>query len=102
MGWVIRLNSYGNAVYHHVDDHLALRDCGHPIPDTLDSAAACLREGWCWERTSYQWKARSIQRPRGEDTVLWDVFVPDTQDELADRFALALASWEASAVKGTR
>ena len=78
----------------------------HPIPNTLDSAAACLREGWIWRREF----ATDPHHPELGLMLIWSthhdkhgmVWLRDTGDELADRFALALASWEASAVKGTR
>lgn len=73
---------------------------GHPVDPTMNKAHAILTEaGWCWERTSYQWKARTIQRPRGEDIVLWDAFVPDTGNPTHDLLTLALKALEQ---KGTR
>lgn len=66
----------------------------HPIPNTIDGAAACLREGWEWQR--YYDAGRSLwwvavpPRPIGCEHVR----VPDTGDEKADRFALAFAAWD--------
>lgn len=60
----------------------------HPIPNTLDSAAACLPPKWRWFREPYRignviWVACTESKT---------VRVPDTGDEKADRFALAEAA----------
>jgi hypothetical protein len=67
----------------------------HPIPDTLGGAAACMPEGWIWERLELAhglcWWAGT-----GEDD---GITIPDTGEEKHDRFALALAARKA--MKGT-
>jgi hypothetical protein len=61
----------------------------HPCPPTLDGAAAAAPKGWSWRR----------EYDPGEDEVQWAgfgprgqmVIVPDTGDEIHDRYALARA-----------
>lgn len=69
----------------------------HPHPPTLDGAAKALPEGWWWMRDG----AATSHRPdglllkwtaceRGADN--WRIVeTPDTGDEIADRYRLALA-----------
>lgn len=66
----------------------------HPIPLTLDGAAAAMPQGWRWVRKMH------------EGQLVWDgykmnhsliIFVDDTGDEIADRLALAVKCWEAEA-----
>lgn len=65
-------------------DGIFMRSPHHPIPLTLDSAAACLQEGWRWRRLFGEWIAK-----RDSDRI--EVRVIATDDERADRFRLALA-----------
>jgi hypothetical protein len=74
----------------------------HPIPDTLDSAAACMPEGWfvsimqmCVE--PYRWCASG--RPKGQREVREDDPCEYADTEKEARFALALAARKA--MKGT-
>jgi hypothetical protein len=63
-------------------------------PLTLDGAAAAMPEGFKWERRGHliarehrievRWQAWNHDRG-------WDVTVPDTSDEIHDRYALARA-----------
>jgi hypothetical protein len=63
----------------------------HPIPNTLDAAAACLPEGWTWWKVAGAW----LSCVPGKADEGKAVEVPDTGDEIADRFALALAAHKA-------
>lgn len=65
----------------------------HPIPLTLDGAAAAVPQGWSWARFHMRdgylvWEA--VCGARG-------VTHTDTGDEIADRLALAVKCWEAEA-----
>ena len=57
---------------------------GHPYPPTRDGAAKAMPEGWKWSRdTGDNWRA----------WIGWETSVetPDTGDEIADRYRLAVA-----------
>jgi len=58
----------------------------HPYPPTRDGAAAALPEGWVWDRYRVQWSA--FKKVNG---LLRIVRTPDTRDEIADRYRLAVA-----------
>lgn len=55
----------------------------HPHPATLDGAAAALPEGWTWWKVTAEWAAQAAHSPM--------IYIPDTGDEIADRYRLALA-----------
>lgn len=59
----------------------------HPHPATLDGAAAALPEGWSWIRGGNRWSGI-----HPGSVFSWkDTRVPDTGDELLDRYRLALS-----------
>lgn len=59
----------------------------HPCPPTLDGAANAMPEGWLWRKCGVpsQWNAA-----KSGDCWVDGVYVPDTGDEIADRYRLAL------------
>jgi hypothetical protein len=57
----------------------------HPIPATLDAAAAAMPEGWDWTRHDNEWNGYFHNDPSTRVTVY------DTDDETLDRFRLAAA-----------
>jgi hypothetical protein len=65
-------------------------DMEHHVPNTLDSAAACLPEG-AWQCNDFWWfwfpPMSPVTKPGAQ--------VRRTGDEIADRFALALAAMKA-------
>jgi len=59
---------------------------GHPHPPTRDGAADALPAGWTWRRYGSEgWRAFTTDGP------LLQAKTPDTGDEIADRFRLAVA-----------
>lgn len=59
--------------------------CMHPHPPTLDGAAKAMPEGWTWDRYRGRWSG--YKRIYG---LLRIVRTPDTGDEIADRYLLAV------------
>jgi len=84
--------------YEWYDKDGKLFDDDHPIEDTLDSAAACMPEGWGWNKVHGWFAAYKIGRPSGGKN---NVCVPDTGDEKLDRFNLALAARRAMNTNAT-
>lgn len=67
-----------------------MRVYNHPHPPTRDGAAAAMPEGWAWSRLLgfrewYGAKPDASGRIAG-----WGVTIPDTGDEIADRYRLAV------------
>jgi hypothetical protein len=60
----------------------------HPIPATLEEAAK-LPDGWSWWR--HHWQGRTVWHGCDGRPFASSPFVPDTGNELYDRFALRLA-----------
>lgn len=98
--WLSQLDEYtqdGDCYYHESKEpHTYFpgsRYGDHPIPDTLDAAAACLPEGWFWS------KRASANRGGMTSWFAWHtnddadvplIEIPDTGDEKVDRFRLAV------------
>jgi hypothetical protein len=76
--------------YHPVWHKLGSGQKRHPIPATLDAAAAAMPEGWWWERD----KRRKVWRIGPVGTDAWQKCLEDTGDEIADRFNIALLARE--------
>jgi len=58
----------------------------HPHPPTRDGAAAAMPEGWRWIRGGNRWSGI-----HPGSVVHWkDAHIPDTGDEIADRYRLAV------------
>lgn len=55
---------------------------GHPHPDTLDGASRAIPKGWKWKRWNDRWWGGDAVGPR--------VIIPDTGDEKADLYLLAV------------
>jgi len=70
------------------DDGSVTTHIGHPFPHDLKAAAAALPEGWIWMRSAPGtfWRAGCDDIPM--------VKVPDTFDEIHDRYELAKAAIE--------
>lgn len=61
----------------------------HPYEETLDGAAAALPEGWDWSRANGVWRGWHEKCAVGCGCV--EPAIEDTEDEIADRYRLALA-----------
>jgi hypothetical protein len=57
----------------------------HPYPATRDGAADALPDGWKWEKASSVWLSTWVTWIKGEPYIE----VPDTGDEIFDRYLLA-------------
>lgn len=62
----------------------------HPHPPTLDGAAAALPEGWAWWRLLGFREWYAAQPDANGRITGWGVTIPDTGDEIADRYRLAV------------
>ena len=80
----------------------------HPFPPTLDGAASAMPEGVRFERhfcrTMNRWEWNAWHREGGEWIMLcdrhgWSVSVPDTGNEVYDRYLLAQRAHEAEVGK---
>lgn len=85
----------GDACWEHTEHDSFLT---HPIPNNLTTAVACLPDEWRWLRWMLQgkWCWTALRQGHISSNIQdWvrdgGVTVPDTNDEIADRFALALA-----------
>ena len=87
MGWM--LTREGGDTWRHKDPTRPWSL--HPIPDTIESALACLPEGLSWRRYGGVFYAFDD----GGD----EIEVPDTGNVKADLFNLALAAQKASVKK---
>jgi hypothetical protein len=68
---------------------------GHPMPNTLDGAASAMPPGWEWRRYGGEgWRAFTTS---GE---LLQANVPDTGNEIHDRYLLAKLAWEQEVSNG--
>lgn len=54
----------------------------HPHPPTIDGAAKAMPEGWEWWKVTAEWAAQAANTPM--------IRIPDTGDEMADRYLLAV------------
>lgn len=54
----------------------------HPHPATRDGAAAAMPDGWDWWKVTAEWAAQASHAPM--------IRTPDTGDEIADRYRLAV------------
>jgi len=54
----------------------------HPFPPTRDGAAAAIPKGWDWWKVTAEWAAQAAHTPM--------IRTPDTGDEIADRYRLAV------------
>jgi hypothetical protein len=77
------------------DDPIGMFTCrSHPIPPTLDAAAAAMPEGWTWLR---EYRPHPADNERGcvvcwvaFHDVLGEVVMPDTGNEITARYRLAM------------
>ena len=76
--------------YRWLRDGVVHKD--HPHPPTIDGAAAALSEGWTWKRytDTDDGEVWAAWRTVGEGIWVDEVNVPDTGDELRDRWLLAV------------
>ncbi len=89
----IRDGHYDHNGYEYASGSRGIEVPKHPHPLTLDGAAAALPEGWTWEKSAddgepeWSWGNKTWRafHPRYS----W-VGVPDTGDEIADRYRLAV------------
>lgn len=90
--------------YNSRKDGIAATIYDHPFPPTLDGAASAMPEGWWWTRDGgptpnpqgllLKWSAMQIGANR------WGVVtVPDTGNEVYDRYLLAQRAHEAEVGK---
>lgn len=79
MGWTFR-SACGNHWWEQSEGDPGTEN--HPIPNTLDAAAAAMPEGWDWWKSSSEYLAQAA----GTDFVR----VRSTGDEITDRFRLAV------------
>jgi hypothetical protein len=85
-GW---LKSTGGSWVRQINPGCVETCClAHPIPPTLDAIAACMPEGWRWERNVSYWFGFSPMSPNPMYKAL-----KDTGDEKLDRARLAVACW---------
>ena len=62
----------------------------HPHPPTLDGAAAALPEGWDWSRLLGFREWYAAQPDANGRITGWGVTIPDTGNEIAARYRLAV------------
>jgi len=88
----------------HLDKKELREGSNHPIPATLDAAAAAMPDGWTWERAieleadcELFWLGypKNITRRCPERLVR----LLDTGDEIRDRYAMAVACIQAQEAK---
>ena len=85
-GWLGK----GGRWYHPVYHRLGSGQKRHPLPLTRDAAADAMPEGWDWERKDGLWCGG--KRGGARQTMWHMVSVPDTGDEIDDRYRLAHAA----------
>lgn len=88
-GWEFR-SSFGNHWWVRVaDGGMDETSEHHPYPATIDGAARALPEGWWWSRCETEEHGKWWYAGRHKGFASVDI--PDTGDEILDRYRLAVA-----------
>lgn len=81
-GWEPYTASNDVTVWHRGEVTVNYEVSPHPHPPTLDGAAAAMPKGWDWWKVTAEWAAQAAHTPM--------IRIPDTGDEIADRYRLAV------------
>lgn len=90
-GWTYKIWDYGGEAWR--------RDCperreykyhpSHPFPATIDGAASAMPPGWDWSKDDDGWQTWE------KGSMMQNLGLDDTGDEIHDRYLLAKLAWEA-------
>jgi len=93
IGYMHWVDAEGWPVFNEASEPMSDHEC--PIPATLDGAAAAMPEGFKWSKHGTYGRARCATYRAYAANNKMLAMVPDTGNEVHDRYSLALAARKA-------